>query len=102
MGLSVILQDERCKVILRVCDPGNLLHRVLPLPEDASFPLLRYVDWYGDAVFNRLQVPELLIELDRLVNRAGSEGERGILHQVRDLAARCEREPHLYLKFEGD
>lgn len=64
----------------------------------AAFPMLGALDPYGDAVFNRLQIPALLEELDRLpVERGGA--------WVAEARALCEvalREPHHYIVFVGD
>ena len=102
MGLTVILQNEFGAPLLRVFDPKNLLHRMLPSNEDSSFPMLRFVDWYGDTVFNRLQLPELLEEVGRLSSRAGTHEEKALVNEILDLTAQAQRAPHLYVKFEGD
>jgi hypothetical protein len=64
VGLTVCLEDENGNRIGLVEDPGNLLHHVLPSPDDPTFRLLSYVDWYGNTVFNQLQVPTVLQELE--------------------------------------
>ncbi len=102
MGLEVIRIDEDGHRAELLSDPKNLLHRLLPPFSDRSFPLLRFVDWYGNTIFNRMQVEELLGEWRRLYERAQSDEERQILGQIEALARRCLEEPHLYLKFEGD
>ncbi len=69
---------------------------------DASFPLLQYVDPYGDAVFKRAQMPEVLRELDVLMNRCSDEHSKALLRQVQELAKGCQDSPHTYLRFVGD
>jgi hypothetical protein len=44
----------------------NFLHRLLPPHDDDTYYCLRYVDWYGDTVFNRLQIETVLQELERI------------------------------------
>ena len=102
MGFDIVLEDERGKRIDGVGDPTNLLHGLLPRLEENTFKCLNFVDWYGDTSFNRLQMDSLLAELDRLQARAASEDGEELLARIADLARRCQRGRHLYLKFYGD
>jgi hypothetical protein len=43
---------------------------------DQSFPLLQYIDPYGDAMFNGLQMPDVQKELDLLVEKTSSDEQR--------------------------
>jgi hypothetical protein len=69
---------------------------------DPSYRLLRYLDPYGDAVFNWLQVSDLLADLQLAGSRAWSDAERSTLAQVAALVARAHEEPRLYVRFMGD
>lgn len=102
MGLGIFLQDERGTRIDGVDDPTNILHRLLPPADDTLSRCLRYVDWYGDTVFNRQQIGDVLEELHLLSKKARSGDEKQLLGRIIDLARRCKREPHLYVKFSGD
>jgi len=102
MGLNIILQDERGKTIDQISDPKNILHRLLPSVEDTTFQCLRFIDWYGDTIFNRLQMELFLNELERITQKASTKKETNLLANIRNLAQRCQNEPHLYLKFCGD
>jgi hypothetical protein len=101
MGFCVILESEDGEPLEQVEDPKNILHQLLP-SEDASYQYLRYIDWYGDTVFNRLQIQPFLSEWDRLTESARTSDENALLARVRELALRCSQEPHLYLRFCGD
>lgn len=102
MGLTIILETENGEAIEQVGDPTNLLHLLLPTPDDASFTCLRFIDLYGDTVFNRLQMGTFLAEWKRIVNLARTSEEKELLNRIENLARRCQNEPHLYLKFYGD
>lgn len=102
MGLTVVLETERGEPIEQVLDPGNLLHRLLPSHDDSSYQCVRFIDWYGDTVFNRLQMEQFLAEWKRLYNAAECKEERELLLAIEKLAHRCQTEAHLYLKFYGD
>ncbi len=60
--------------------------------------MLRALDPYGDAVFNRRQMPLLLAELDRLPAVCGGDW----VGQARELCRIVERRVHQYLWFIGD
>jgi len=102
MGITVVLEDERGTALSSVEDQANLLHRLLPNPKDASFHTLRFIDWYGDTVINRLQLETFIQEWDRIAQHAQTEEERSLLCRIRDLATKGQQEQHTYLKFYGD
>ena len=55
MPIKVVLQDIRGCAIDQVLDPNCLLQRIWPI-EDGSFPLLQYIDPYGNTIFNQVQM----------------------------------------------
>jgi hypothetical protein len=65
---------------------------------DPRFDLLRWVDPYGDTVFNRAQCEALDAELGIAVREHGVAA----LDDVRLLAQRAANGVHLYLVFVGD
>lgn len=70
MGLSIVLETERGEPLDRVDNTKNLLHELLPLHDDLSYQLLRFVDWYADTTFRTSCIcgtPLLLT--DRLVDK---------------------------------
>ena len=101
MGFCVILERENGEPLEQVEDPKNMLHQLLP-SEDDSYQYLRFIDWYGDTVFNGLQIQPFLSEWDRLTESARTSDENALLARIRELALRCSQEPHLYLRFCGD
>lgn len=102
MGFDVVLEDECGRRVDSVGDPTNILHLLLPSQEDESFHYLNHVDWYGDTVFNRQQMPTVLQELARIAEKARCEEEDKLIRRLIQLARSCESTPHLYLKFYGD
>ena len=101
MGFCIILECERGEPLEQVEDPKDILHQLLP-SEDHSYHYLRFIDWYGDTVFNRLQIPCFISEWDILAESAQTPDETALLTRIRELAIRCAQEPHLYLRFSGD
>ena len=102
MPLICKLETEQGEVLGEINDRDNLLHRLLPDPDDETFHCLRFIDWYGDTVFNRPQAERVLVELDLLQLRANTVGEKELLERIEHLARQCWNGVHLYLKFYGD
>jgi hypothetical protein len=100
-GFDINLESQRGEVLATVGDPKNFLHRLLE-QSLADEPLLAEIDWYGDTVFNRLQIPRFLSHWQVVAGQAKSLDEAKIVEDVRELAVRCEGSVHLYLKFVGD
>jgi hypothetical protein len=84
-----------------VADGYGGLNRCLPIG-DESFPLLRYVDPYGNVVFNHLQMQQLLEEINSLISGCSDQESKDLLENVRELAEKCRSSNHLYLRFRGD
>jgi hypothetical protein len=101
MGFDINLQDERGVVRATIGDPQNLLHRLLER-SFADEPQLVEIDWNGDTVFNRLQMPRFLSHWKILADHIKTPEEAKVVEDVRALAMECEGAVHLYLKFVGD
>jgi hypothetical protein len=101
MGFVIVVENEDGERLTAVEDPVNLLGRLIPA-NSKRFPLIGFIDPYGDTVFNRLQTMRFLEEWQYVVEAAQTEEEKDIVTRVMSLAARVRDEPHLYLKFHGD
>jgi len=82
-------------------DAAGDFDRLIPF-DDAASPMWRYIDPYGDTVFNWLQMPAFINELDDLRNAAKAGAESRGLDRLRVIADRCRAGTHLYVKFIGD
>src|SRR5262249_53536773 len=100
MGFTIRLETEHGDMIEELDDRN--LEQLLPPDTDRSFYCLRFIDPYGDTTFNRPQMPDLLLELDRIKAKATSQEDRDFIMRLVKLAQRCQREVHTYLKFYGD
>ena len=81
--------------------PGRL-DVLLPGHDDLNFPLLRFVDSYGDTVFNGMQCRALLEEIASLAKGARSEADHLVLDQLSEMAGVVADGVHLYLRCVGD
>ena len=102
MGLGIELQDERGTQLDMVTDPKNYLGRLLPQHDDPVHPMLASIDFYGDTVFNRMQMDGFLTEWAEVSGKGHRAEERELISAIEKLARRCRDEVHLYLKFIGD
>ena len=97
--IGVVLEDENGKMLSEeVCDATSLVSQT----NDARFTCLRFVDPYGDTVFNRLQMPALLEDLRVLRQNAGSDQHENMLGQIETLVQRGQARIHTYIRFMGD
>jgi hypothetical protein len=102
MPIKATLQNiDGTRRLGSVVDSDGGLNRSLPLG-DQSFPLLQYVDPYGNTMLNCLQMPQLLEELQVLISRCSDQESKSLLERVRELALECRNARHLYLRFVGD
>ena len=101
MAIKVILQTIDGKKGDEIVDPDYSLATTWPFG-DQSFPLLQYIDPYGNTVFNGLQMPEVRKELDLLIDKAPSDEQRATLRRIHELAVSCQKQPHMFLRFRGD
>lgn len=67
-----------------------------------TFTHLSNVDEYGTTIFNRLQVADVLTELERLRSFASKEDEDRVVEELISIAKRVESEVHAFLVFLGD
>ncbi len=102
MGHGITLQDELGAELVSVVDPKNFLGKLLPEHDDPVHPMLASIDFYGDTVFNRMQMDRFLAEWTDVAAKPNTPEERSLVSAIEDLAHRCQDEVHLYLKFIGD
>jgi hypothetical protein len=63
---------------------------------------LRFIDPYGNTLFNQLQIPELLSELRALDNRLTDPELRLALRGLIPVVERAVDQVHTYVRFIGD
>ena len=103
MGMEVVLQDERCSSISKtVHDPGGVIASALPAVSDGSYSCVRFIDPYGDTIFNPLQASVMIEEWDRLKPSFAEQNAEALWSEVRELIVQCSEEPHTYIRFIGD
>jgi hypothetical protein len=102
MPLKVVIQTIDGKRLEEAVPENAALNRLLPLFEDVSFPMLRFIDPYGNTIFSTNQMHGFLPEWDRLSQRVTGEEDSQFVSRVRQMAERCKKNPHTFLRFVGD
>jgi hypothetical protein len=104
MGIDVAVVDEKHEEEQVVHDPRQLLTALATgawqSMEDSV--CLRFVDPWGDTVFNQAQVPVLLSELSRSIAAEEDQEITAHLREVCRLVASAKDKTHTYVKFIGD
>ena len=98
MAHTVELRTERGELIRRVIDFGHIEDAASSSP---SICCLRFIDPYGDTVFNYLQAPVLVAEIEVARNAAPSDAIDSLTSIV-TLARQCAEQGGTYLWFIGD
>ena len=101
MGVDAVWKDEFGKERGRVSDPSMLMSQIATgRPEDTV--CLRFIDPYGDTVFNQRQIPGVIEELTARLSSLGDEQTRTHVESVINLAKKAKGQVHTYLWFIGD
>jgi hypothetical protein len=97
---TIEVRDGSDKVLATAeLSPG--LSAALPRYDDEAYPVLRFLDEYGDTYLNSLQVRQLVEELDQLRGEVPDHDGASLDELVR--AARLALDaPHRQLIFIGD
>jgi hypothetical protein len=102
MGIDLRVESESGEVQDEVLDDNNLTEKLLPDQDDAASPCLRFVDRDGDTVFNQLQLPILLKELE--VRLRAVRGPDVMSHgtALLNLLKSAQDQEHTYVRFSGE
>ncbi|WAC10377.1 hypothetical protein [Dyadobacter pollutisoli] len=97
MAWTVILEDENKNDIELLEQEFSMVN--LNNSEKETFKLLKYLDPYGDTIFNNLQMSDLISDLIYL---KGIEQNNELINLIIELAKKCQSDNHCYIAFYGD
>jgi hypothetical protein len=106
--VGTVLSGEFMSLVVKLEDQQGergewaMLHGVIPAHDEHDFPVLRGVDPYGTTVFNHLQMAAFLEEWARVQDRATDENQKEAWNKVNEMAAACQSDRDLSLKFVGN
>jgi hypothetical protein len=101
MGIDAQTQDERGVVIGKLLDPQSLT-QILISDEANRTTCLRFIDPYGDTLFNQLQIPVLISELEKMIAVCTNAEAKQHGEELLTLIVGAKDEVHIYVKFIGD
>jgi hypothetical protein len=96
MAFMVQLRTEQGAVLDEFILAGLPVDRV-PVADDASSAVLRFIDTHGDTILNAAQARALVLELSEVRFSDEAAAERLVA-----IAERCAAGVHQYLWFVGD
>jgi hypothetical protein len=102
MGIDLRVESESGEVQDEILDDDNLTEKLLPDQDDAASPCLRFVDRDGDTVFNQLQLPILLKELEIRLRAVRSPDVMSHGTALLNLLKSALDQEHTYLRFSGE
>ena len=102
MGIELVWEEENGIELARLIDPQSLVQKWLPPEPAMNFACLRFVDPYGDTVFNTLQLPVLLQELKSCNSTSLELRAAEHLNEAIALVGKAQGYIHTYLRFVGD
>ncbi len=86
MGVDVVLEDEAGEGKEELFDTKNHFSHLLFLPDIETTVLLRSIDPYDDTIFNQIQIPQLISELEAMRTRVTNESFRKLAIQQLEQA----------------
>src|SRR5258708_19734354 len=101
MSYAVEVRDAQGKA-LASAQLSRELEAAFPKINNPAYPVLRYLDEYGDTYFNPLQVAQLLKELDMLRSELADDDAVSSLEALADIAQVALKLPHRQLVFIVD
>jgi hypothetical protein len=101
MGIDAQLEDEEGRQIQFCHDASGSFYRLLNASDLSGSICLRFVDPFGDTIFNRGQAAVLLEEL-KLIRAAADPASAAYIDNVLRFANTASRSPHHYVRFIGD
>jgi len=102
MGIDLQWEGEKGDVLERLADEHDLVEEIVAAAIEAKTACLRFIDPYGDTVFNQFQITVFIEELKDVRLDALSEEARQHRLKIEELAAKARGKVHTYLKFYGD
>lgn len=97
MGWTVILENEQHEEISAL--PKEFVSEpVSDTSINKAYKVIKYLDPYGDTVFNYLQMDDLISDLEKIQEIRYDEN----IQELKNLALKCKLERHTYLIFYGD
>lgn len=102
-NITIQIENERGGLLQRLSINFALIlgHIIQRDGFSDEFPWLSSIDPYGDTVFNLLQIPHLVSELESFGRVSNGDVQKNIAEFINEINILKDKE-HLYLRFIGD
>ena len=102
MGIDIKLEDENGKVGGYLGDSNSVLSNFIINSDLSKYVCVRFIDPYGNTIFNHSQMEVLQNELIEIIHHSKDEILKEILHKIIKMIEHGQKSPHNYIKFDGD
>ena len=102
MGINLHWESESGETHQMVNDDGFFVSELVEASKKEKTVCLRFIDPYGDTVFNQAQIPYLKSEFSELSDFSLSDGAKLHRKKLLGLIEQASGKTHTYLKFYGD
>jgi len=102
MGIYIAWQNESGDELASMVDSKNHIAHILGSINFKSTSCLRFIDPYGNTVFNRHQIPLLIEELEKVRPEISDPAQMTFFRELLHFIKKREDLIHIYLKFIGD
>ena len=99
--LTINLEDESGGVIESIQDNG-LLGKYIPEANDKNYCCAKYINRWGNTIFNELQMDDLIKELVSRTSKSEDKEIQMLIVQIYNLVEIARKEAPAYIKFIGD
>ena len=101
MSIEIRVETESGEPMESLDDIGDTLASLLNAGKMSG--LLTGIDQYGHTMFNQVQLPAVVAEIDALAGASElTPDTRGFMARLGELVRKYLDEPHVYLWFHGD
>ncbi|MDX2072563.1 MAG: hypothetical protein SFV55_29280 [Haliscomenobacter sp.] len=98
MSWTVILEDENRGEVISLGKEFSL-KSFETIVKNRDIKLIKYLDPYGDTIFNCAQMKDLISDLEYIMQ---TEPANQVIDEIILFAQKCLNHPHHYLVFYGD
>ena len=101
MGVNLYIEDENGAQLAEVLDPRGFVGRIVSLVGNQATICLRFIDPYGNTVFNQLQIPTLIRELETAREQVTDELVAKLAQEFLEKARKARWSPAVIQEIES-
>jgi hypothetical protein len=81
---------------------NGLLGQFIPEADVPNYCCIKYIDKWGNTIFNRLQMDDFIREIKIITEKSKDDKVKALVDHIINLSEKCKNEVHTYIKFIGD